>query len=79
MNVRWFCVAGFRPAFGKDANNLVKSLDLGINGAFIKSANVMKATLRDGATEDQLERQPGAIKKAFECMGWTSVTVSVVE
>lgn len=71
---RKFLVYGLRPAYSKEANSFLKDCDLGIEGLFVHESLVMTATLNPDVTQDQLDRQPAAIKQALEeNMGWVDV------
>ena len=63
------------PAHSKAANDLLKSFDLGIEGAFIPFNKKLVATLDENVTQDQLDRQPAEIKSAFEQAGCVNVIV----
>lgn len=68
-------VTGFAPAHSKEANALLKSFDLGIDGAFIEQSMIVTVHMEAGVTSEQLARQPDAIKQSFEESGWRDVEV----
>lgn len=76
---RTFVVTGLKPAFGKAVNDFVKLCDLGINGAFVKFGHIVTATVEDSATQEQLDRQPIAIKAAYEKLGCTDIDVAITK
>lgn len=76
MMKREFLVTGQRPAYGKEVNDLIEALDLGVIGAFVPFSYVMTATLKRDVTEDQLRRQPEAIKQALEQNGCRNVVIT---
>lgn len=63
---RKFLVFGKKPAYGKDVNDFIAKLDLGTTGAFIDFQEVVTITISNNTTEEQLSRQPAAIKLAYE-------------
>jgi len=79
MKQREFYVIGYGPAYGKQANDLIKRLDLGTEGAFVSIFEKATVALNDDVTEGQLARQSDAIKSAYEQMGYKDVIVVEVE
>lgn len=77
MKKREFYVIGLKPAAGKQMNDFIRMFDLGTEGAFIPLAGKVTILVKDDVTDDQWERQPGAIKLAYEEVG--CVEVKVVE
>ena len=73
---RVFYVTGQRPAYGKWGNDLLKALDLGVEGAFVNFSKKLTATLDDDVTQAPLDRQPDAIRHAVEWAGCINVVVS---
>jgi hypothetical protein len=72
---RMFLVSGLRPAFGKQVNDFVAALDLGISGGYVRFSHKTVITLGDGVTQDQLDRQPDAVRTAYEQSGCINVRV----
>lgn len=79
MSERKFIVTGHKPAISKSANSLLSALDLGIDGAYREFADIITVTPTDNATIEQLERQPDAIRSAYEMTGCIDVVVCEVE
>jgi hypothetical protein len=63
---RKFILVGYRPAYGKKANELMKAFDLGVEGVFIPFSEIVTIGISDDVTEEQLEKQPDAIMHAYE-------------
>ena len=78
MRTREFYITGYKPAYSKQANELIKAFDLGVDGAFVKFAEKMIATLEDDVSPEQLAKQPSAIQKAYEEFGCINVSVSAM-
>lgn len=75
MKIREFYISGLEPAYGKQVNDFVKVLDLGMEGAFIPFAQKVTAQINDDVSAEQWARQPAGIKLAYEEAGCIEVVV----
>lgn len=73
---RTFVVIGDAPVDGLWANAFIASCGLGLNGAWVRKQATVNVILEPNVTEDQIARQPGSIKAAYEQVcGWRNVKV----
>lgn len=75
MKSRCFFISGFRPAYGKQVNDLVKMFDLGIEGVFTPFSHDATILIKDDVTDEQWAEQPSGIKRAYEEVGCAEVGV----
>jgi hypothetical protein len=68
-------ITGPRPAYGAAVNAIVAACDLGIEGAYVRVAEIATVTIKPDATLAQIARQPEAIARAYTLYGWRDVKV----
>ena len=78
MKKRKFIVTGFKPAYGLNANKLIRALDLGTDGAFVEFCDEVILSVLDNATPKQLEQQRDILRTAYEGAGATLVSIKEV-
>jgi hypothetical protein len=70
-----YIVSGHAPAISKQANDFMKSCDLGGEGAFVEKNETVILTINPR----DIDKAVGVLKQAYEQkMGWTSVFVQSI-
>lgn len=79
MAQRKFIINGLAPAYGEAANQFIRAMDLGVEGAYIKVSELVTITIDDGLPQEKLDKQPGALVKAYEQVKhWQKITIMEV-
>lgn len=71
---RIFVIRGMEPV-NADVNRYLRACDLGTDGAYRYSSITATVIVSDTCTPEQYERQPEAIRTAFERQGWCNIYV----
>lgn len=74
-----FILTGLKPAYGHDVNKFVKACDLGVEGAFVTTSELVTVTTKDERDADALVVLEGHIRQAYESAGWRNVVVASVD